>query len=188
MRGKVRIFPDTRSGFRITPAYAGKRALSVSRCCWPWDHPRICGEKDLTASMKKCVSGSPPHMRGKASRRVRAVRMDGITPAYAGKSTRWRAGQTYYKDHPRICGEKASAFWLLLAFAGSPPHMRGKGRVASEFARHSGITPAYAGKRQHWRYIHATAQDHPRICGEKVLEPKRPAGLLGSPPHMRGKG
>ena len=29
----------------ITPAYAGKRAISAALACSFWDHPRMCGEK-----------------------------------------------------------------------------------------------------------------------------------------------
>ena len=52
----------------------------------------------------------------------------------------------------------------------------------------AGITPAYAGKS----FVQAPAendgQDHPRVCGEKLLV--LPVVLLnrGSPPRMRGKG
>ena len=45
VRGKVLIRPETRFGFRITPACAGKssRICIITRIAW--DHPRVCGEK-----------------------------------------------------------------------------------------------------------------------------------------------
>ncbi len=51
---------------------------------------------------------------------------------------------------------------------GSPPHMRGKA----------------------WTMPISTSitSDHPRICGEKVVELVPDAQRQGSPPHMRGKG
>ena len=51
---------------RITPAYAGKRRISVGYLRFCGDHPRLCGEKSTPSA-----SDSSP------------VR---ITPAYAGKS------------------------------------------------------------------------------------------------------
>ena len=70
--------------YRITPAYAGKRG---SRGCWPaapWDHPRICGEKPAVCRPSG-LSGSPPHMRGKAALCSDVAAASWITPAYAGK-------------------------------------------------------------------------------------------------------
>ena len=45
MRGKgVAVRPYNRAS-RITPAYAGKRALAAGRTQIVRDHPRLCGEK-----------------------------------------------------------------------------------------------------------------------------------------------
>ena len=73
MRGKE-IQPTT--GYQtdgITPAYAGKSRCSSSRCQRHWDHPRICGEKKMMdklgiSAFDSNGKGSPPHMRGKASK------------------------------------------------------------------------------------------------------------------------
>ena len=45
MRGKENFKVKKVQHIRITPAYAGKRKLSVlgDQCCQ--DHPRLCGEK-----------------------------------------------------------------------------------------------------------------------------------------------
>ena len=91
----------------ITPAYAGKseeidRDAEIQR-----DHPRICGEKDSEVSEMLSEVGSPPHMRGKVQYHVIVRPCCGITPAYAGKSTKCWLTDTDKKDHPRICGEKA---------------------------------------------------------------------------------
>ena len=51
-----------------------------------------------------------------------------------------------------------------------------------------GITPAWAGKRGFLIAESLIIWDHPRVGGEKILEPKRQTGLLGSPPRGRGKG
>ena len=85
MRGKVGRL-NGREGVRgITPAYAGKSASVYRRCALPTDHPRICGEKYASSSMRVAQSGSPPHMRGKVSRYVVGFDTPRITPAYAGK-------------------------------------------------------------------------------------------------------
>ena len=45
-------------------------------------------------------------MRGKASRVAADTMIDGITPAYAGKSPFSFGYGFKIQDHPRLCGEK----------------------------------------------------------------------------------
>ena len=49
----------------ITPAYAGKRAGTMTRFFTSWDHPRVCGEKVTGGNLLPVNKGSPPRMRGK---------------------------------------------------------------------------------------------------------------------------
>ena len=65
MRGKVSKYSAKPADYRITPAYAGKRHPHTALQGLVWDHPRICGEKDLCAQLEGAPPGSPPHMRGK---------------------------------------------------------------------------------------------------------------------------
>ena len=126
MRGKVRemIHPDI--GLGITPAYAGKSAECSKKTSCKRDHPRICGEKCSTGCAGTAISGSPPHMRGKAVARQRRKCVVGITPAYAGKRAYPLEMSLWHWDHPRICGEKSPPGSSEAALRGSPPHMRGK--------------------------------------------------------------
>ena len=111
---------------RITPAYAGKRWLSIWRQCYREDHPRLCGEKRRFPSLGLPVVGSPPPMRGKA-KTGDCDRIEGrITPAYAGKSFSSFVVYIITQDHPRLCGEKGSPSLYSRSSSGSPPPMRGK--------------------------------------------------------------
>lgn len=65
--------------------------------------------------------------------------------------------------------------------------MRGKGPAMSPGHITCGITPAYAGKSPEEPREERTAQDHPRVCGEKLGNDLGGAGEQGSPPRMRGK-
>ncbi len=47
-------------------------------------------------------------MRGKGSSVILDCVISGITPAYAGKSITEIFQKDVNKDHPRLCGEKAS--------------------------------------------------------------------------------
>ena len=50
------------------------------------DHPRVCGEKMLIKGKRGYDMGSPPRMRGKVNFPAQVRPLNGITPAYAGKS------------------------------------------------------------------------------------------------------
>ena len=85
-------------------------------------------------------------MRGKGLFMSYEERIEGITPAYAGKSGNFHLMRAKPQDHPRLCGEKATHGTGFLRALGSPPPMRGKACRCRYFVQHIGITPAYAGK------------------------------------------
>ena len=126
-------------------------------------------------------------MRGKVLRAAPFGFSTRITPAYAGKSELCVLVAELTEDHPRICGEKLLLVVCLAPVMGSPPHMRGKVTSAFFVESRTGITPAYAGKRAFGSMGAEIPWDHPRICGEKFLSKLLSFGILGSPPHMRGK-
>ena len=171
----------------ITPAYAGKSGISSQAKPSRRDHPRVCGEKVPAIRRFAQIMGSPPRMRGKGHRIPLRHPLQGITPAYAGKSSACRRTLSAGWDHPRICGEKAEMGGFIPRFSGSPPRMRGKvlpdrGRVLGV-----GITPAYAGKSFPTSMFRSVGRDHPRICGEKIVVSRTWCSRSGLPPRMRGK-
>ena len=126
MRGKVKEFACKDGSPRITPAYAGKRALKSAVIRSPKDHPRVCGEKSFHIVFNFSTLGSPPRMRGKGGNGQIQIAQAGITPAYAGKRYPVYQRKTSTKDHPRVCGEKARTLIVQDEPQGSPPRMRGK--------------------------------------------------------------
>ena len=167
MRGKAKRYKRLLCLTRITPAYAGKRILERACAGSGRDHPRVCGEKNTTTERAEFGVGSPPRMRGKDAERLNQRGVVGITPAYAGKSDNGGHKVLKVKDHPRVCGEKFTTLYQMRSASGSPPRMRGKGIVFTSFPFGSGITPAYAGKRNASFGTRWTIRDHPRVCGEK---------------------
>ena len=93
--------------------------------------------------------------------------MAGITPACAGKSPSWN--------------------WHSMRPWGSPPLARGKDGPAAGRGISGGITPACAGKSYATLLIRNRNEDHPRLRGEKLLEPLLDLLVVGSPPLARGK-
>ena len=98
-----------------------------------------------------------------------------ITPAYAGKTSDLCVAPQNGQDHPRVCGENASADNRIVLSKGSPPRMRGKLTIGFVFVWWGGITPAYAGKTKTPYRRAGTERDHPRVCGENsvIIRPCR---------------
>ena len=55
-----------------------------------------------------------------------AKRLDGITPACAGKRAAPYDAAAFAWDHPRVRGEKSSSTRTTAIWPGSPPRARGK--------------------------------------------------------------
>ncbi len=106
MRGKGKYKSLGTMGYGITPAYAGKRIKYRSLSYCTRDHPRLCGEKSAMKAYFDLAEGSPPPMRGKGQNSTVFVESEGITPAYAGKSSRIANIRAASEDNPRLCGEK----------------------------------------------------------------------------------
>ena len=85
-------------------------------------------------------------MRGKEYCFNKQLKFSRITPAYAGKSRAFRLQFALLQDHPRLCGEKGILRRTRKSRIGSPPPMRGKGRLKNLPIPQIRITPAYAGK------------------------------------------
>ena len=171
----------------ITPACAGKSRLQGSNLQLPGDHPRVCGEKNPSSRTVQDVEGSPPRVRGKGLHVRQYLCCVGITPACAGKSGLQGGAAPRLRDHPRVCGEKASGGCGYSCPAGSPPRVRGKDADHHRCVDVPGITPACAGKSVHLPQALWCPQDHPRVCGEKFLGFGASVFAQGSPPRVRGK-
>ena len=106
VRGKAAHLCANDLPYRITPACAGKSHFILLMSSLIKDHPRMCGEKAIRASVRDNAPGSPPHVRGKAKLDEKHKVVYGITPACAGKSFFRVVLNINTEDHPRMCGEK----------------------------------------------------------------------------------
>ena len=131
----------------ITPAWAGKSKISRLPRQRHRDHPRVGGEKDAFSSSKEIVQGSPPRGRGKVLLLIAGNPQKGITPAWAGKRQNDQDDCSFYKDHPRVGGEKGVIHNPVQGNQGSPPRGRGKADQRQGREPPGRITPAWAGKR-----------------------------------------
>ena len=86
VRGKLCTARNAATETGITPAGAGKTKRNPSVCGGHRDHPRRCGENDYVHSNVLHHVGSPPQVRGKLVVLPYRDRVNGITPAGAGKT------------------------------------------------------------------------------------------------------
>ena len=131
---------------RITPAGAGKTSPRKCEHVQTQDHPRRCGENNLSHVVDLTGSGSPPQVRGKRHRHEHHTCCIGITPAGAGKTAALNQRIDIFQDHPRRCGENINVGCKVKAQPGSPPQVRGKLTQKAESLFLIRITPAGAGK------------------------------------------
>ena len=67
------------------------------------------GEKFKNIDFDKMLEGSPPRGRGKVIPAVSLHLVEGITPAWAGKSSLADDIDLETEDHPRVGGEKSAS-------------------------------------------------------------------------------
>ena len=208
MRGKERQGGRQGTRRRITPAYAGKRAVhpvhdTVSRgspprmrgkaYSWGKAHhdkritPAYAGKRPLPAPTLATVRDHPRVCGEKSVKAAAKERGVGSPPRMRGKGQFIRFTILFHGDHPRVCGEKHTVGAKHIMTRGSPPRMRGKGFSTSPMYRFFRITPAYAGKSVSCFVMSIGSEDHPRVCGEKFCVAQKPCCIWGSPPRMRGK-
>ena len=70
---------------------------------------------------------------------------------------------------------------------GSPPHTRGRLRLATASSAGGRFTPAYAGKIFAHDRSRSGSWVHPRIRGEDAQYTATSTRISGSPPHTRGR-
>ena len=85
-RGRHTIQSLLKLALRITPACAGKTYARLADWIAFWDHPRMRGEDSAYPALRRFVTGSPPHARGRLSLLQPRAPRTRITPACAGKT------------------------------------------------------------------------------------------------------
>ena len=83
--------------------------------------------------------------------------------------------------------EKKLVYSMISNKTGPFPRVQGKDGNEGLHLRDGGITPACAGKSLPRSPATRAAQDHPRVCGEKMISLTSWLSKLGSPPRVRGK-
>ena len=145
------------------------------------------GEDPARPDHRRRNGGSPPHARGRRTRRTGKANRTRITPACAGKTSVCIRVEIFTGDHPRMRGEDLSRRSIISSKWGSPPHARGRRRAGHFSASNERITPACAGKTDRSQIRVRLRSDHPRMRGEDESTSFVMRRSFGSPPHARGR-
>ena len=146
----------------------------------------MCGEHRTGRPYFAIVQGSSPHVRGALLHLRVDARDRGIIPACAGSTHHESDGADDERDHPRMCGEHFQTKRARIRLSGSSPHVRGAPHLMAELRGQSGIIPACAGSTALISINSPVSRDHPRMCGEHLVDGDRNRLGRGSSPHVRG--
>ena len=89
----------------------------------------MCGEQRQLDDEFHFTLESPPRVRGTAVSPPAANFADRITPACAGNSSASSRASFSIWDHPRVCGEQNGEIAAFMDIEGSPPRVRGTGKI-----------------------------------------------------------
>ena len=109
-----------------------------------------------------------------------------IIPAHAGNSRDGHRPATVGSDHPRACGELGLIEAAAPIDVGSSPRMRGTRALDDARVTVARIIPAHAGNSYQPYTASSTEPDHPRACGELIVQASIDLSVAGSSPRMRG--
>ena len=88
MRGTPFDIDGVMVGVGIIPAYAGNTGVHPFLDIHVRDHPRVCGEHEVSEHLLGHLQGSSPRMRGTRDTLAIPLMFGGIIPAYAGNTLR----------------------------------------------------------------------------------------------------
>ena len=85
-----------------------------------------------------------------------------------------------------MCGEHPIGQHQVRDHPGSSPHVRGTPYKGRPCRRYVGIIPACAGNTTQATHCKRRPRDHPRMCGEHLVDGASRTFRAGSSPHVRG--
>ena len=145
MRGTPSFPTNVRGCIGIIPAHAGNTLYRMLVSERDWNHPRACGEHEISVLILRLSQGSSPRMRGTPKESAFSRLHTGIIPAHAGNTLVAFSGNSTCRDHPRACGEHAVEKLCEERCRGSSPRMRGTPFLSERIGAFMRIIPAHAG-------------------------------------------
>ena len=151
------------------------------------DYPRVRGEDTLLRKNMRRKGGLPPRARGRPHGLEFGGRIEGTTPACAGKTRSGSCPRPRRWDYPRVRGEDCFFAQNSGAVPGLPPRARGRPVTNKAPRLRRGTTPACAGKTGIPGIPEIPERDYPRVRGEDGQAWRRGRHIRGLPPRARGR-
>ena len=174
-------------GGGLIPAWAGKTRPTCTARSARGAHPRVGGENTTVYRDGIKAAGSSPRGRGKQHIDSYPSSMEGLIPAWAGKTSWSRPPTLTARAHPRVGGENNPSPTDSTAHPGSSPRGRGKHPHDRRLRRELGLIPAWAGKTRSIPCRARPTGAHPRVGGENTTDAAMKSRATGSSPRGRGK-
>ena len=113
--------------------------------------------------------------------------VQGLIPAWAGKTAGPGRSASRPGAHPRVGGENMAMASSSSTMRGSSPRGRGKPSVRLRKCTPRGLIPGWAGKTTAARLCPKNDRAHPRVGGENSSHALATSSASGSSPRGRGK-
>ncbi|STD38244.1 Domain of uncharacterised function (DUF2825) [Corynebacterium striatum] len=145
-RGGRETAPEQSTPAGLIPAYAGRTYSMIGFFAPERAHPRLRGADVMLFSPSSVTWGSSPLTRGGRALDDAAEALNGLIPAYAGR-TRWSLpNQPTGGAHPRLRGADLMRCGASARCNGSSPLTRGGLAWLGKLHEVTGLIPAYAGR------------------------------------------
>jgi len=171
---------------RFIPACAGNARSVIGPVMSHTVHPRVCGERMYPMGRINGCYGSSPRVRGTPGLDVADFLVGRFIPACAGNAGWTTPALTHSSVHPRVCGERAHHLFMLSTAIGSSPRVRGTLSNARGDMPGFRFIPACAGNALARFAAQSEQSVHPRVCGERRIDPGVTKLDNGSSPRVRG--
>ena len=186
-RGRRLSWPASDGGRGLTPAWAGTTGSWSGNGAQSRAHPRVGGDDSSLMRRRLLAAGSPPRGRGRRELDVALLPGVGLTPAWAGTTSRYRDPSSPGRAHPRVGGDDREQVASSVTGEGSPPRGRGRLSILSVDDQGEGLTPAWAGTTDLQDCGQWQSWAHPRVGGDDWMGFSTASRGVGSPPRGRGR-
>ncbi len=149
----------------LIPAYAGRTTSADPQSAPGQAHPRLRGADFFAWAQKAGYTGSSPLTRGGPLEVEAPVGVDGLIPAYAGRTKSWRGLLIRMGAHPRLRGADRFTPNGKSVVEGSSPLTRGGRGRRTRLLLRLGLIPAYAGRTVIMECAPLHSGAHPRLRG-----------------------
>ena len=186
-RGKLDGGGASRPVMGLIPAWAGKTRRVRPTDARRTAHPRVGGENWRSCVGWRRKHGSSPRGRGKLGFCSNVEQVQGLIPAWAGKTFARGTSIRHPRAHPRVGGENLGRREMFRFLVGSSPRGRGKRYPRSRSGSARRLIPAWAGKTWRRGLKGHSDEAHPRVGGENAAYVGDVPNDTGSSPRGRGK-